>query len=244
MLFRQCRLQPDCVTMQNRVLLVVDDEPGLGEIIKEYLEEWDFAVEVATNAHEAWELLEQNPPDLMIIDIMPEVDGYQFLKTVRANPRFETLPVVLLYAKETALDQAQEYQVGYKTYLPKPFDPDELVAIIENRLNRHRLIANENGDEPIPEEETLGDHKTAPPPPKTIQLPPPYRNDLTPREQMVLALLAEGLTDGEIAQRLGTSFRNVEKYVRRLLSKKGLSSRTELVNLAVETSQYQRPFLL
>jgi DNA-binding NarL/FixJ family response regulator len=59
---------------------------------------------------------------------------------------------------------------------------------------------------------------------------------------MVLAFLAEGLTNREIAQRLGTSFRNVEKYVRRLLNKKGLSSRIELVNLAVESSQYQGLF--
>lgn len=70
-------------------LLLVDDEPGLREAVQAYLEDSDFVVDVASNARQGWELLQQNLPDLVITDIMmPEVDGYQFLKQMRDDPQF------------------------------------------------------------------------------------------------------------------------------------------------------------
>jgi len=67
-------------------LLMVDDEPGLREAVKDYLQESGFTVQVASNAREGWELMQQNTPDLVISDIMmPQVDGYQFLKQVRED---------------------------------------------------------------------------------------------------------------------------------------------------------------
>lgn len=68
-------------------LLLVDDEPGLREAVKDYLQESGFSVQVASNAREGWELVQQNTPDLVISDIMmPQVDGYQFLKQLRDDP--------------------------------------------------------------------------------------------------------------------------------------------------------------
>ena len=66
------------------------------------------------------------------------------------------------------------------------------------------------------------------------QTPPPFAIDLTPREQSVLNLVAQGLMNKEIARKLETSVRNVEKYVSRLFSKTGTNSRTELVRFALE----------
>ncbi|HAX78409.1 MAG TPA: DNA-binding response regulator, partial [Cyanobacteria bacterium UBA11372] len=70
--------------------------------------------------------------------------------------------------------------------------------------------------------------------PAIAQTNPPIKIDLTPREQSVLNLVAEGLMNKEIARRLETSVRNVEKYVSRLFSKTGTNSRTELVRYALE----------
>jgi DNA-binding NarL/FixJ family response regulator len=70
--------------------------------------------------------------------------------------------------------------------------------------------------------------------PGLVQTPPPIKIDLTPREQSVLDLVAEGLMNKEIARRLDTSVRNVEKYVSRLFSKTGTNSRTELVRFALK----------
>lgn len=222
-------------------LLLVDDEPGLREAVKDYLQESGFNVQVASNAREGWELMQKNTPDLVISDVMmPQVDGYQFLKQVRADPRFKALPVVFLTAKGMTTDRIQGYQAGVDAYLPKPFDPDELVAIVENLLERRAPVAgaaSEDSDTPdiadlanqIAQIKALLTQRNG-----IAQSPTPIKIDLTPREQSVLNLVTEGLMNKEIARRLETSVRNVEKYVSRLFSKTGTNSRTELVRFALE----------
>lgn len=222
-------------------LLLVDDEPGLREAVKDYLEASNFNVQVASNASDAWDWMQQNTPDLVISDIMmPQVDGYQFLKQLRDDTRFKTLPVIFLTAKGMTGDRIQGYQAGVDAYLPKPFDPDELVAIVENLLARRTAKTSsgvEEGETPdlaelasqIAQIKALLTQKTA-----IAQSSAPFNIDLTPREQSVLNLVAEGLMNKEIARRLDTSVRNVEKYVSRLFSKTGTNSRTELVRFALE----------
>ena len=218
-------------------VLLVDDEPGLREAVKAYLEDSGFTVQVASNAQEGWELLQQSTPDILISDIMmPQVDGYQFLKQVREDTRFQALPVLFLTARGMTSDRIQGYNAGCDAYLPKPFDPDELVAIVGNLIGR-RAAQVSSPDTPdiatmarqIEEIKALLTQRGAIP-----QTPSPIRIDLTPREQSVLDLVAEGLMNKEIARRLETSVRNVEKYVSRLFSKTGTNSRTELVRYALE----------
>ncbi len=221
-------------------LLLVDDEPGLREAVQAYLEDSNFVVEVASNARDGWELLQQHNPDLLISDIMmPQVDGYQFLKQVREDPRYKALPVVFLTAKGMTSDRIQGYTAGCDAYLSKPFDPDELVAIITNLLARRAAAKqmSENGENPditaltnqMARIESLLSGRSS-----IVQLPSTIKIDLTPREQSVLDLVAQGLMNKEIARRLETSVRNVEKYVSRLFSKTGTNSRTELVRYALE----------
>ncbi|MDP8932596.1 MAG: response regulator transcription factor [Cyanobacteriota bacterium] len=221
-------------------LLLVDDEPGLREAVQAYLEDSDFAVEVASNARDGWEVLQQTNPDLVISDIMmPQVDGYQFLKQVREDPRYKALPVVFLTAKGMTSDRIQGYQAGCDAYLSKPFDPDELVAIVTNLLARRAAAkeTSENAESPdiaaltsqMARIESLLSGRSS-----IAQSPSPIKIDLTPREQSVLDLVAQGLMNKEIARRLETSVRNVEKYVSRLFSKTGTNSRTELVRFALE----------
>lgn len=222
-------------------LLLVDDEPGLREAVKDYLQESGFTVQVASNAREGWELMQQNTPELVISDVMmPQVNGYQFLKQLREDPRFKALPVVFLTAKGMTTDRIQGYKAGCDAYLPKPFDPDELVAIVENLLERRTATAPTAGDDG--ETPDLADLASQIAQIKALltqrngitQTPAPMKIDLTPREQSVLDLVAQGLMNKEIARRLETSVRNVEKYVSRLFSKTGTNSRTELVRFALE----------
>ncbi|HEY9729406.1 MAG TPA: response regulator transcription factor [Chroococcales cyanobacterium] len=220
-------------------LLLVDDEPGVRVSVKEYLQEvGGFDVQVASNADEAWQMLQKKTPDLVISDIMmPHVDGYQFLKKLRDDPRFKALPVIFLTARGMTTDRIQGYQAGVDAYLSKPFDPDELVAIVENLLGRRTATAGETASstdlveiaQQIAAIRAMLDQRGG-----IAQTPPPIRIDFTPREQSVLDLVAEGLMNKEIARRLETSVRNVEKYVSRLFSKTGTNSRTELVRYALE----------
>ncbi len=219
-------------------VLLVDDEAGLREAVQAYLEDSGFTVEAASNASEGWDKLQVSTPDVLISDIMmPQVDGYQFLQQVREDPRYKSLPVVFLTARGMTSDRIQGYSAGVDAYLSKPFDPEELVAIVTNLIDRQVSRTPTGGDLPdiaamakqIEEIKALLTQKGG-----ITKTPPPIRIDFTPREQDVLNRVAEGLMNKEIASRLETSVRNVEKYVSRLFSKTGTNSRTELVRYALE----------
>ncbi|PSB05094.1 response regulator transcription factor [Merismopedia glauca] len=219
-------------------LLLVDDEPGLREAVQAYLEDSGFTVDVASNARDAWEILQQRSPELVISDLMmPQVDGYQFLKQMREDPRFKALPVIFLTARGMKSDRIQGYQAGCDAYIPKPFEPDELVAIVENLLQRRSASAS--GDGTTTDFEGLARQideirRILQSGSSIVTTPSAIKIDLTPREQSVLDLVAKGLMNKEIAKQLSTSVRNIEKYVSRLFSKTGTNSRTELVRFALE----------
>jgi DNA-binding NarL/FixJ family response regulator len=222
-------------------LVLVDDEPGLRDAVQAYLEDSGYTVHTASNAREGWDIVQKVMPDLVITDIMmPQVSGYDFLKQLREDPRFETLPVIFLTARGMTKDRIQGYTAGCDAYLPKPFDPDELVAIVNRLMQQQatrKTAASTDGDSAdvtelsrqIAEIRNILMQRGA-----IAQTPPPMKLDFTPREQSVLDLVVDGLMNKEIARRLNTSVRNVEKYVSRLFSKTGTNSRTELVRFALE----------
>lgn len=223
---------------KNKILLV-DDEPGVRESVQAYLEYGDdLQVQVAGNANEAYKLLEKETPDLIISDIMmPEIDGYQFLQTIRQDSRFKDLPVVFLTARGMTGDRIEGYNAGCDAYLPKPFEPDELEAIVRNLLEKNKA-RKEAAPNNLQLEEIARDLKDIKQKitekSQFTTTPSPIPIDLTPREQSVLDLVAQGLMNKEIAKTLQTSVRNVEKYVSRLFSKTGTNSRTELVRFALK----------
>jgi DNA-binding NarL/FixJ family response regulator len=225
-------------------ILLVDDEPGLREAVQAYLEDSGFTVSTASNAEEGWGLLQQMTPDLVISDVMmPKVDGYQFLKQLREDDRFKALPVVFLTARGMTGDRIRGYSAGVDDYLPKPFEPDELVTRVTNLLTRRSValesVQNSSGRTPEIDDlarqiEELRHAILGKGGRSIVQTPAPIQIDLTPREKSVLELVAQGLMNKEIAKQLDTSVRNVEKYVSRLFSKTGTNSRTELVRYALE----------
>ena len=220
-------------------LLLVDDEPGLRTAVKAYLEDEGFVVTTANDGEEGWTVAQELIPDVVITDVMmPRCDGYGLLKRLRADERLGGTPVIFLTAKGMTADRIAGFQAGADDYIPKPFDPDELVARVNNVVRRQeRLLAEAarfaDADigamaKQITEIRSMlgtgGVKKAAP----DVTL------DFTPRESSVLQLVAEGMMNKEIARRLETSIRNVEKYVSRLFIKTGTSSRTELVRFALE----------
>ncbi len=224
-------------------LLLVDDEPGLRTAVKTYLEDEGFHVSTANDGEEGWSAAQELLPDVVITDVMmPRCDGYGLLKRLRADERLGGTPVIFLTAKGMTADRIAGFQAGADDYIPKPFDPDELVARVRNVVRRQeRLLAEAarfaDADigamaKQITEIRSMlgtgsgsgGSRK----PVSDVKL------DFTPREASVLQLVAEGMMNKEIARRLETSIRNVEKYVSRLFIKTGTASRTELVRFALE----------
>jgi DNA-binding NarL/FixJ family response regulator len=220
-------------------LLLVDDEPGLRTAVKAYLEDEGFVVITANDGEEGWTTAQELIPDVVITDVMmPRGDGYGLLKRLRADERLGGTPVIFLTAKGMTADRIAGFQAGADDYIPKPFDPDELVARVHNVVRRQeRLLAEAarfaDADigamaKQITEIRSMlgtGGAK------KSV---PDVKLDFTPREASVLQLVAEGMMNKEIARRLETSIRNVEKYVSRLFIKTGTSSRTELVRYSLE----------
>ncbi len=221
-------------------LLLVDDEPGLRTAVQAYLQDEGFEVTTAVDGEEGWALAQELLPDLVLSDVMmPRLDGYGLLKKLRADERLGGTPVIFLTAKGMTADRIEGFQAGVDDYIPKPFDPDELVARVRNVVRRQeRLLAEaaRYADADIGQMakqiteirsllQTGGSKKAA---------GGPVHHEFTPREASVLQLVAEGMMNKEIARRLETSIRNVEKYVSRLFTKTGTASRTELVRYALE----------
>ncbi len=207
-------------------ILLVDDEPGLRESVQAYLEDSNFEVRVASNAKQGWELLQQEIPNVLISDIMmPQVDGYQFLKQVREDARFQALPVVFLTARGIKSDRIQGYQAGADAYLPKPFDPEELVAIVTSLIERRAAQTPNASATPdiatmarqIEEIKALLTQRGS----MIKQNNSGIKMTLRPREQDVLNLVAEGLMNKEIASRLGTTVRNVRNTSADYLARPG-----------------------
>jgi DNA-binding NarL/FixJ family response regulator len=162
---------------------------------------------------------------------MPKMDGYELVRQVRRKPAFRLLPVVFLTERSSTEERIKGYQLGCDLYLPKPFEMDELAAVIRNLLERSQIIQSEwRFSSP---EELDSTRK----PDNTQQEAIESRSntlDLTKREQQVLDLLTTGLSNADIGNKLHLSPRTVEKYVSSLLRKTETSNRAELVRFALE----------
>jgi DNA-binding NarL/FixJ family response regulator len=211
--------------MPLTVLLAEDDE-GTRLSICDYLEMEGYSVVLASDGEMALQQVFDYQPHLIITDIgMPYLDGYTLIQKVRQHPAFRLLPVVFLTAHNEMQDRIRGYQVGCDAYLPKPFDLQEIGAIVRNLLERSQLIQSAWIQQAA---------RSALPTTPTVCIPPPdFGPDLTPREQDVLILLSDGLSNAQIGDRLFLSPRTVEKYVSSLLRKTDTSNRSELLRFAI-----------
>ena len=115
-------------------ILVIDDDEGIRSLVKKYLNENNFLVTTADNAENALEKIKIIKFDLIILDIMmPGKSGLEFLK--EHKKKLET-PVILLTAKGEANERVEGLEIGADDYLPKPFEPKELILRINNILNK------------------------------------------------------------------------------------------------------------
>lgn len=112
-------------------ILVVDDDEHILRSLSQYLELEDFHVFSASSGPEALQLFQQEKPDLLVLDVMmPGMDGFQVLETLRGNPETAGVPVLMLTARDQHNDILKGYQMGATSYLVKPFNLDELVEAI------------------------------------------------------------------------------------------------------------------
>ena len=115
-------------------ILIIDDDIQLSELIGEFLESFNYDVYSKHNPKEGLAFLNETGADIVILDIMlPGMDGFQVLRKIREN---STIPVVMLTARGEVTDRIVGLELGADDYLPKPFEPRELLARIQSILRR------------------------------------------------------------------------------------------------------------
>lgn len=208
-------------------ILIVDDDITLRTALIRYLQNRGYSVQEATSGTEALHLFEQNPPDVVVSDVMmPEMDGWEFCRRLRAMRSGQLVPFIFLSSRKEVDDRIQGHQIGADDYLIKPFDPKELVAKIEAQLERSRRIHSEiirlmqqsHLSQPAQEQ--------APPAPQPLPL--------TPAEEKVFWEVIQGFTNKQIGDRLFVSPRTVQTHLSNILSKLHLESRSQLIRYAFE----------
>ena len=119
-------------------ILLAEDEPALGLIIKESLETRNFKVLLCDNGEKAFEVYKSESPELLVLDVMmPKKDGFTLAKDIRAFD--DTIPIIFLTAKSQTQDVVEGFTIGGNDYLKKPFSMEELIVRINNLLNRTRV---------------------------------------------------------------------------------------------------------
>ena len=128
-------------------VLIVDDEPKIAAIARDYLEHAGFAVLTATDGPTALATVRQRHPDLVVLDLgLPGIDGLDVTRRLRGDPSTATLPIVMLTARDEEIDTLIGLEVGADDYLTKPFSPRELVARVRAVLRRTERAATAPGD--------------------------------------------------------------------------------------------------
>jgi DNA-binding NarL/FixJ family response regulator len=198
-------------------LLVVDDDPNLLLAVAVCLRSEGYDVTTVNNGTDALVNLAESIPDLIISDVcMPGMDGHALVRHIRASSRTALIPVIFITAKDQTNDRIAGFRTGVDAYITKPFEPDEMLAVITSifeRLERtHSEIARLIN---ASQAERASDMRVNDP-------------DLTEAEERMALAVARGLSNKDIASEFGISVRTVENHISHILSKKGFSNRVEI----------------
>ena len=123
-------------TMPTRIL-IVEDDPDIAELVARYLDKAGFTTERAASGREALQMIAARPPELLVLDLMlPQVDGLEVCRLVRANEATAAIPIIMLTARTEESERIVGLELGADDYLAKPFSPNELVARVRALLRR------------------------------------------------------------------------------------------------------------
>jgi two-component system alkaline phosphatase synthesis response regulator PhoP len=126
--------------VDRKRILVVDDEIYIVHILEFSLTMEGYSVLTASDGEEALRIIEQERPDLVVLDIMmPKLDGYEVCRRLRQDEQFRSLPVILLSAKGRPIDREAGLSAGADDYITKPFSPRKLLEKMRELLDRQEL---------------------------------------------------------------------------------------------------------
>ena len=197
-------------------ILVVDDNP---KFLKDALPMYGYEVTIAEDGIEALKILsdETRHFDLILLDVMmPNMDGWDTLKAIRKNPKTQYIPVIMITAVSEDQKVVSGLKIGADDYIVKPFILPNLLARIEAVLRRSKWQA----EAAVKTEKKIN---------KDVNI-----DALTPKEKEVLALVAKGASNQEIADKLCVQDVTVKTHLNSIFKKLKVSNRTQAVLLALE----------
>jgi DNA-binding response OmpR family regulator len=230
-------------------ILVVDDDRTLQTILSRFLAKNGYMVKVASSGLEGLSMFSEDPPDLVVSDVMmPKMNGLEFCRELRARRSGQLVPFIFLSAKGEVEDRIKGHSMGADDYLTKPFEPRELMAKIEAQLERSRRIHSEmvrlmqqakmansgssdGANDPLKQHDSHSESQAAD---NKEDLP------LTPAEIRVFWEVIQGFTNKQISERLFISPRTVQTHISNILDKLQLENRSQLVRFAYEHG-YRQP---
>ena len=206
-------------------ILIIEDQPQMRRKLAMILERENFQVATAPNGLIGLDLARQDPPDMVICDIMmPELDGYQVLEALRADPVTATIPFIFLTAKGEQVDQRAGMSFGADDYLTKPVMKDDLLGSIHARLKR-RTLEEDRLRAKVGAASFNPDFNT---PARLEQL------GVSPREAEILIWAAQGKSNSDISGILSISETTVKKHLGNIYEKLGVESRHSATLMALE----------
>jgi CheY-like chemotaxis protein/chemotaxis signal transduction protein len=127
------KLAPVPIAPQGKHILVVDDSPSVRRVVSNMLKQHQWEVQTARDGVEALELIAQETPAAVLLDIeMPRMDGYELMATVRSQEQYRTLPLVVLTSRAATKHQQRAMQLGASAYVVKPYQDEELINILKS----------------------------------------------------------------------------------------------------------------
>jgi len=212
-------------------ILIVDDDPTLRTALTRYLQSRGYIVREARSGAEALALFEEDPTDLVVSDVvMPEMDGLEFCRRLRATRLGQLVPFIFLSSRRELSDRVEGHQTGADDYLVKPFELKELTAKIEAQLERSRRVHSEIIR--LMQQSAVGAAPAPAASPSHTESAPPL--PLTPAEEKVFWEVIQGFTNKQIGDRLFVSPRTVQTHLSNILSKLELENRLQLIRYAYE----------
>jgi DNA-binding NarL/FixJ family response regulator len=264
---------PGFIKRSNRWILLVDDEEAIRQAVGQMLSERGYQVTTCEDGRTALNVALNNDrvvttkqdndevpdtatavmpsrnrsvPDVIVSDVRMTggMDGLQLLQAIRSHEKLVQVPVVLLTAKGMPHDRVAGYNAGADAYIPKPFDPDELVTVIDNVIQRHEQLNDSNNLALTDLKRDLQDIKhlllengggvggATNSKNGWVEATNVF---LAPDERQILELLCQGLMNKEIADQMFLSTRRVEQLLTLMYRKTKVKNRTELVRWAIST---------
>jgi DNA-binding NarL/FixJ family response regulator len=206
-------------------ILIIEDQPQMRRNLATILEMEGFEVSLAENGNAGVVQAQALKPDLIICDVMmPELDGYGVLRTLRSEKATATIPFIFLTAKGEKTDQRTGMNLGADDYLTKPVARTDLLASVKVRLEKR--YAHEAELESAKSSAGFNPNFESPKPLESL--------GLTPREAEVLLWVAQGKSNGDIAILLGMAEKTVKKHMGNIFDKLGLEGRNAATVRALE----------